>query len=139
MTATAITASAPAPAPAAATAAGAAGDACLTGWGYHLLDDLMAAVGVDGLFAAAADPWLRATVDGHAAAARRRLAQLGHGVTIASLAGYANALLTVVHSCGRRLPADAAGLDWAAAEWFELHLLGVCALALDVEDLDIEG
>lgn len=92
------------------------------------LDELMAAVGVDGLVAAFANPGLLAVVDQHAAAVRESIVAADRDVDGVSLARYARSVLAVATRHGRELP-DATTLDWTRAEWFVLRLVSVCWIA----------
>jgi hypothetical protein len=104
-----------------------------TGSATDLLDTIMAAVGVDGLCAALAEPGLQATVDQHAAAVREAIRHAGHQVTAASLAGYARSIVAAAHRMGLWLPrpgeATMPELNWHRAPWHLLRLVAVCALA----------
>jgi hypothetical protein len=95
-----------------------------------VLDDMMAKVGVDGLAAALTVPGLMAAVDQHAAAVRESLAASGLEITAAPLAGYATSVAAAAVRMGRELP-DPAAVDWTRADWFQLRLMAVCALAIE--------
>lgn len=95
---------------------------------YTDLDELMAAVGVDGLVAALRSPGLLAVVDQHAAAVRESITAADKSLDGVSLARYARSVLAVATRHGRELP-DAATLDWSRAEWFVLRLVAVCSIA----------
>ncbi|HLL69618.1 MAG TPA: DUF6401 family natural product biosynthesis protein [Micromonosporaceae bacterium] len=95
------------------------------------LDQLMAAVGVDGLVAALRSPGLLAAVDQHATAVRESITAAGSVVDATSVSGYARSVLAVVARHGRELP-DAATLetlDWSRAEWSLLRLVACCSIA----------
>ncbi len=84
---------------------------------HDFLRSLIAQVGEAGLAAAAALPWLRATVDQHAAAVRDTLTPGVGRPTVVALAGSARGLLA-----GSQPPA-------AAVDWLTSRVLAVCWLA----------
>ncbi len=84
---------------------------------HDFLRSLVAQVGEAGLAAAAALPWLRATVDQHAAAVRDAVTPGAGPVTVVALAGYARGLLA-----GSQPPP-------AALDWLTSRVLAVCWLA----------
>jgi hypothetical protein len=95
-----------------------------------VLDDAMAIVGIDGLVAAMATPGLMAAIDQHAAAVRESLASNGLTISPVPLAGYASSVAAAATRMGRELP-DPATVDWSRANWFQLRLAAVCALAIE--------
>jgi hypothetical protein len=92
------------------------------------LDQVMAMVGVDGLVAALAQPFLLAKVDQHAAAVRESLTAAGKVIDSISLAGYARSVIAVHQRHGRPLPTPDS-VDWSDADWTVLRLVAVCHLA----------
>ncbi|WP_432829886.1 DUF6401 family natural product biosynthesis protein [Dactylosporangium sp. CA-092794] len=92
------------------------------------LDQVMAMVGVDGLVAALAQPFLLAQVDQHAAAVRESLVAAGKAIDSISLAGYARSVIAVHQRHGRPLPTPDS-VDWKNADWTVLRLVAVCHLA----------
>ncbi|MGC9666588.1 DUF6401 family natural product biosynthesis protein [Planosporangium sp. 12N6] len=93
-----------------------------------VLGAIMARVGADGLAAAVRIPGLLAAVDQHAAAIRESLAANGLTVTAVPLAGYGSSVVAAASRMGRQLP-DPESVDWSRANWFQLRLTAVCALA----------
>jgi hypothetical protein len=98
-----------------------------------LLDEMMARVGVDGLAAALTDPGVLAQVDQHAAAVRDALRDAGRRPNAAGLAAYAKSIEFAAARAGRRLPepgeAHTTGAGWLSADWHQLRLVAVCAMA----------
>jgi hypothetical protein len=98
-----------------------------------LLDEMMARVGVDGLAAALADPGVLAQVDQHAAAVRDALASAGRPADAAGLAAYAKSIAFAAVRSGRRLPqpgeAHTTGAAWVTADWHQMRIVAVCAMA----------
>jgi hypothetical protein len=98
-----------------------------------LLDEMMARVGVDGLAAAMVDPAVLAQVDQHAAAVRDALASAGRGADASGLAAYAKSIAFAAVRAGRRLPepgdAHTTGAGWLTADWHQIRLVAVCAMA----------
>ncbi len=95
---------------------------------HHLLDTLMARIGVDGLVAAMRNPGLSAALDQHCAALRDSLAAAGREADAISLASYAASVLSVAKRCGRKPPRRPI-TDWSTAEWYLVRMLAVCAMA----------
>ena len=96
------------------------------------LDSVMAMVGVDGLVAALAQPFLLAKVDQHAAAVRESLTAAGKAIDSISLASYARSVIAVHQRHGRPLPTPDS-VDWSDADWTVLRLVAVCHLADDAD------
>jgi len=98
-----------------------------------LLDEMMARVGVDGLAAALADPAVLAQVDQHAAAVRDALASAGRRSDAQGLAAYAKSIAFAATRAGRPVPepgeAHTTGAGWLTADWHQLRLVAVCAIA----------
>jgi hypothetical protein len=98
-----------------------------------LLDEMMARVGVDGLTTAFAVPAVLARVDRHAAAVRDALADAGRRADASGLSAYAKSIAFAAKRAGRGLPepgqAPTTGAGWLAAEWHEMRLVAVCAIA----------
>jgi hypothetical protein len=98
-----------------------------------VLDEMMARVGVDGLTAALADPAVLARVDQHAAAVRDALVEAGRRPDPAGLAAYARSIAFAARRAGRPLPAPGrapvSGAGWLAADWHQMRLVAVCAIA----------
>ena len=98
-----------------------------------LLDEMMARVGVDGLAAALVDPGVLAQVDQHAAAVRDALASAGRRADADGLAAYAKSIAFAAARSGRRLPepgeAHTTGAGWLTADWHQVRLVAVCAIA----------
>jgi Family of unknown function (DUF6401) len=103
----------------------------LAGRAHATLDNLMARVGVDGLYAALTEPGLLAAVDQHATAVRESIRRSGRRFGLPALARYAESVLAAAHRMGRTVPqaGEADKLDWARAEWHLVRLVAVCALA----------
>jgi hypothetical protein len=89
----------------------------------------MTQVGADGLTAATRTPGLMAAVDQHAAAVRDSLAAMNLTLTAVPLAGYGSSVATAAARMGWQL-SDQADMDWSRANWFQLRLTAVCALAI---------
>jgi uncharacterized protein DUF6401 len=98
-----------------------------------LLDELMARVGVDGLTAALSEPSVLAQVDQHAAAVRDALSDAGRRADASGLAAYAKSIEFAARRAGRPLPAPGeapiCGPGWMAADWHQMRLVAVCAMA----------
>ena len=98
-----------------------------------LLDEMMARVGVDGLLAAMTEPAVLAQVDQHAAAVRDALSVAGRRADAAGLAAYAKSIAFAARRAGRPLPspgeAPVCGPGWMAADWHQMRLVAVCAIA----------
>jgi hypothetical protein len=98
-----------------------------------LLDEMMARVGVDGLAAALADAGVLAQVDQHAAAVRDALASAGRRADAEGLAAYAKSIVFAAARSGRRVPepgeAHTTGAGWLSADWHQMRLVAVCAIA----------
>jgi hypothetical protein len=88
---------------------------------------LMDSVGDTGLAVAGAAPGLLATVDQHAAAVRDSLRGDLRPLTEVGLAGYAHGIREAAQEHGWREPADP--VDWTRADWVQIRLLAICALA----------
>ncbi|PZF93856.1 DUF6401 family natural product biosynthesis protein [Micromonospora deserti] len=95
---------------------------------------LTAAVGAEGLAAAAARPGLLALVDQHAAAVRESLDGDRRPLSAAALAGYAEGIRAAALENGWQAPAGP--VDWSTPEWLLTRLVAVCAL---VRSLDAPG
>ncbi|SCG62022.1 hypothetical protein GA0070609_3765 [Micromonospora echinaurantiaca] len=93
---------------------------------WSTLAALTAAVGADGLAAAAARPGLLALVDQHAAAVRDSLAGDRRPLSAAALAGYAEGVRSAALEHGWQPPAGP--VDWSDPDWPLTRLLAVCAL-----------
>ena len=110
-----------------------AADSPITDADTALLDEMMARVGVDGLTAALIDPAVLAQVDQHAAAVRDALSGAGRRADAPGLAAYAKSIAFAATRAGRRLPepgeAPITGGGWLAADWHQVRLVAVCALA----------
>jgi len=91
------------------------------------LDELIAAVGVSGLAAAAGDPALLAAVDQHTAGVRDSLSVDARPLTAVILAAYAEGVRDAAFKHGWTPPP--VPLDWSEHDWVMLRLLAVCSLA----------
>jgi hypothetical protein len=94
-----------------------------------VLEGIMARVGADALAAAMRTPGLMAAVDQHSAAVRESLAASDLPLTAVPLAGYGSSVAAAAVRMGWQLP-DPAKMDWSRADWFQLRLTAVCALAI---------
>jgi hypothetical protein len=98
-----------------------------------LLDEMMARVGVDGLISALIDPAVLAQIDQHAAAVRDALSDAGRRADAAGLAAYAKSIAFAARRAGRPVPpageAPVSGAGWLAADWHQMRLVAVCAIA----------
>jgi len=101
------------------------------------LANLHAQFGTAGLVAAAALPGLAAAVDQHAAAVRDILAvgveQSAAVAGVVLLAGYARGVIDTARRHGWQTTTPASLAEWARADWVFLRLLGVCALAANLD------
>jgi hypothetical protein len=94
-----------------------------------VLDTILTQVGAHGLAAAMRTPGLMAVVDQHATAVRESLAAKGLAPTAVPLAGYGSSVAAAAERMGWQ-PLDPTDLDWSRANWFQLRLTAVCALAI---------
>jgi hypothetical protein len=94
-----------------------------------VLTALLAQIGADGLRAAERIPALMAAVDQHAAAVRESLTAKSLALAAVPLAGYGSSVIAAAARMGGQ-PIDPAGIDWSRADWFQLRLTAVCALAI---------
>jgi hypothetical protein len=102
-------------------------------WCEQLLATLSSRVGEAGLAAARFDAGLRTDVGRHEAEVRAWFDSQAVTVSRQSLAGYAAVLLAAAQRCGRHLPRDPEGHDWASAEWYLVRLLALCSMAAAAE------
>jgi hypothetical protein len=93
---------------------------------------LMAEVGMPGFAVTRLSPGLLAELDQHAAEVRDSLGDGRTAPSTVALAGYAEGLLHAAEEAGWELPAV---IDWPHADWRELRLLAICALATDGREL----
>jgi hypothetical protein len=94
-----------------------------------VLEGIMARVGAAGLAATVRTPGLMAAVDQHAAAVRESLAANDLPIAAVPLAGYGSSVVAAAGRMGWTLPAPTS-MDWSRANWFQLRLMAVCALAV---------
>jgi hypothetical protein len=102
-------------------------------WCEQLLATLSTRVGEAGLAAARLDAGLRAEVGRHEDDVRAWFDSRALAVSRQSIAGYAAVLLAAAQRCGRLLPPDPGGHDWASAEWYLVRLLALCSMAAAAE------
>ncbi len=98
-------------------------------WCEQLLATLSTRVGGGGRAAARLDAGLRANVGRHETEVRAWFHSQALTVSRQSIAGYAAVLLAAAQRCGRVLPPDPEGHDWARAEWYLVRLLALCTMA----------
>jgi hypothetical protein len=94
-----------------------------------VLQALLTQIGADGLSAAKRIPAVMAAVDQHAAAVRDSLTAKSLTLTAVPLASYGSSVVAAAARMGQQ-PKDPAGIDWSRADWFQLRLTAVCALAI---------
>ena len=98
-------------------------------WCDTLLDTLWSRVGEAGLRASRLDAGLGAQVARHEAEVGAWFDAQGLAVSRQSVAGYAAVLLAAAQRCGRLLPPDPHGYNWATAEWYLVRLVALGSMA----------